>query len=149
MLEFIGNNYLWIKAFHLISAVSWMAGLLYLPRLFVYHCEVETGSDLSEKFKVMELRLIHVIMGPARIAAVLFGGLLLINLDSSAWSEGWLYIKLVFVFILFGMHDVMNKWRKDFNADINIKTQKFFRVMNEVPTIIMVVVIFCAVIKPF
>jgi putative membrane protein len=149
MIDFIQNNYLLIKALHIISVMSWMAGLLYLPRLFVYHCEAKAGSDFSQKLKIMEHRLLHIIMRPARIATVFFGGLLLIIIDASQWLEVWLYIKLVCVLILFGMHDIMNKWRKNFFEDINTKTQKFYRVMNEVPTILMIVVVLVVVIKPF
>jgi len=149
MIEFSSDVYLWIKALHIISVIAWMAGMLYLPRLFVYHCEAENGSEFSEKLKIMERRLQQVIMNPARITALIFGGLMLATFDGDQWSDTWLQIKLVFVFVLFGMHDMMNKWRKNFAADKNTKPQKFYRMMNEVPTILMIAIVIFVVVKPF
>jgi protoporphyrinogen IX oxidase len=149
MIEFSSDVYLWIKALHIISVIAWMAGMLYLPRLFVYHCEAENGSEFSEKLKIMERRLQQVIMNPARIATLIFGGLMLANFDGDQWSDTWLHIKLVFVFVLFGMYDMMNKWRKNFAADKNVKSQKFYRMMNEVPTVLMIAIVIFVVVKPF
>ena len=148
MFEISHNAYLWIKAFHIISVIAWMAGLLYLPRLFVYHCEAKQGSEFSQKLKVMEGRLLKLIMRPARISTFLFGALLLVNIDEDAWLDVWLLAKLVCVIILYGMHDMMNKWRKNFYLDINTHSQKFYRIMNEVPTILMILVTILVVLKP-
>ena len=142
------NAYLWIKALHIISVISWMAGLLYLPRLFVYHCEAENGSELSEKLKTMELRLLNLIMRPARIASLIFGAILMLSLDSEQWSSMWLLVKLACVVVLYGVHDMMRKWRMEFYMDVNIRTQRFYRVVNEVPTILMVLIVFVVVLKP-
>ena len=148
MFEISNNAYLWIKAFHIISVIAWMAGLLYLPRLFVYHCEAKQGSEFSQKLKVMEGRLLKFIMRPARISTFLFGALLLVNIDEDAWLDVWLLAKLVCVIILYGMHDMMNKWRKNFYLDINTHSQKFYRIMNEVPTILMILVTLLVILKP-
>ena len=148
MFEISNDAYLWIKAFHIISVIAWMAGLLYLPRLFVYHCEAEQGSEFSQKLKVMEGRLLKFIMRPARIFTFLFGALLLVNIDEDAWLDVWLLAKLVCVIILYGMHDMMNKWRKNFYLDINTHSQKFYRIMNEVPTILMILVTLLVILKP-
>jgi putative membrane protein len=148
VFDLANDAYLWIKALHIISVISWMAGLLYLPRLFVYHCEARNGSELSEKLKVMELRLLKLIMRPARIASLIFGGLLLLNLDNDQWYSVWLLVKLACVVVLYGVHDMMNKWRMQFYMDVNLRTQKFYRVINEVPTIFMVLIVFVVVLKP-
>jgi putative membrane protein len=148
VFDLSNDAYLWIKALHIISAMSWMAGLLYLPRLFVYHCEAENGSDLSEKLKLMELRLLKVIMRPARIATLIFGAILILNLDGDQWLSLWFLVKLGCVVLLYGVHDMMNKWRIQFYMDANSRTQKFYRVMNEVPTVLMVLIVFVVILKP-
>ena len=148
VFDLANDAYLWIKALHIISVISWMAGLLYLPRLFVYHCEARNGSELSEKLKVMELRLLKLIMRPARIASLIFGAVLLLNLDNDQWSSVWLLVKLACVVVLYGVHDMMNKWRMQFYMDVNLRTQKFYRVINEVPTVFMVLIVFVVVLKP-
>ena len=148
VFDLSNDTYLWIKALHIISVISWMAGLLYLPRLFVYHCDAENGSEFSEKLKVMEHRLFKLIMRPARIAALVFGAVLMLSLDSDQWLSVWLVVKLVCVVLLYGVHDMMNKWRVQFYTDVNLRTQKFYRVINEVPTIFMVLIVFVVVLKP-
>ena len=148
MFDLSYNAYLWVKALHIISVISWMAGLLYLPRLFVYHCEAKNGSELSETLKVMELRLLKYIMRPARIATLISGTVLVLSLDDGQWSSLWLLLKLGFVVLLYGTHDVMNKWRMQFYTDVNLRTQKFYRTMNEVPTVLMVLIILMVVLKP-
>ena len=148
VFDLSNDTYLWIKALHIISVISWMAGLLYLPRLFVYHCDAENGSELSEKLKIMELRLLKLIMRPARIATLIFGAILMLSLDSDQWLSLWLLVKLACVILLYGAHDIMNKWRIQFYMDVNLRTQKFYRVMNEVPTVLMVLIIFVVVLKP-
>lgn len=149
MIDLSSDTYLWIKALHIISVIAWMAAMLYLPRLYVYHCEAEPGSEFSEKLKIMERRLLRAIMNPAMIASLIFGGLLLANLDTDAWSDGWLHIKLLGVIGLIAIHGMMSKWRKDFAADANTRPQKFYRMMNEVPTILMIVIVIFVVVKPF
>lgn len=146
-MQFATDHYLLLKALHLIAVISWLAGLLYLPRLFVYHAGVKPGSEASEMLKVMEYKLLRYIMNPAMIAALLLGGLLL-SIPGIA-TQGWLHIKLMLVFFLFGFHGACSRWRKDFAADRNHKTVTFFRYANEVPTLIMVVVVLLAVTKPF
>ncbi|HEC90292.1 MAG TPA: protoporphyrinogen oxidase HemJ [Alphaproteobacteria bacterium] len=149
MMELSQNAYLWIKALHVISVIAWMAGLLYLPRLFVYHCGTETGSEASETFKVMERRLYRAIMNPAMVASIIFGGLLLMNLSGGGRQEAWLQLKLLAVAGLLVLHVAMGSWRRAFAQDRNRKSEKFFRVMNEAPTLLMVAIVILAVVKPF
>ena len=140
------NWYLWIKAVHIIAVISWMAGLLYLPRLFVYHADAEVGSEFSEKCKIMERRLLRAIMNPAMIVSIIAGGLLLGNQD---FSEAWLHVKLASIFGLIAMHMMMAKWRKSFEADQNTRSHMFYRYVNEGPTILMIIIVVMAVVKPF
>ncbi|MCP5368833.1 MAG: protoporphyrinogen oxidase HemJ [Hyphomicrobiales bacterium] len=147
MLDLSADAYLWIKALHVIAVIAWMAGLLYLPRLFVYHCEVAPGSEASEKFKVMERRLLRAIMTPAMLASLVLGTLLLLELD--AWSEPWLHVKLLAVALMFAAHGMMGRWRRDFAEDRNRHSQRFYRVMNEVPTLLMIVIVIFVIVKPF
>jgi protoporphyrinogen IX oxidase len=139
--------YEWLKAFHVIAVIAWMAGMLYLPRLFVYHCEAEAGSKQSETFKVMERRLLKAIINPAMIVTWLLGLWL-------AWSGGWyaspwLQAKVVLVLGLSALHGFFVRWVRDFAADRNIHSQKFYRLINEVPTIIMIGAVILVVVKPF
>ena len=140
--------YAWIKAVHIIAIIAWMAGLLYLPRLFVYHSETETGSDKSETFIIMERRLLRGIMNPAMFATFITGGLLIYSYNLSIFAEPWLIIKLSCIFALLAVHMCMAVWRQDFAKDINKRSQFFFRVMNEVPTVLMITIIIMVVIKP-
>lgn len=142
-----GETYLWVKALHVIAIISWMAGLLYLPRLFIYHCEVESGSAASEKFKVMERRLLKAIMNPAMVVAWAAG--LALAISGGLFHEGWFHVKLTLVVIMTGSHFMMMKWKNDFAADRNSKTQKFFRIANEVPTLLMIGIVVLVVVKPF
>lgn len=141
--------YLVIKSLHVVSIVSWMAGLLYLPRLFVYHCDAEPGSDKSETFKIMERRLLRAIMNPAMIASYITGILMIIEMGEGMWELGWLQIKLACVVAMTIFHMQMGKWRKDFEFDRNIRTHKFYRVMNEVPTVLMIIIVFMVILQPF
>jgi putative membrane protein len=143
------NLYPWIKALHIISVIAWMAGLLYLPRLFVYHAAAEPGSVQSETFKVMERRLLRAIMNPAMVAAYIFGILLLISSPLVDWSAGWLWIKLSMVAVLTVLHHVYGLWRKAFERDENKRTARFYKIMNEVPTVAMIVLVLMVVAKPF
>ncbi len=149
MIEFSATAYLWIKALHVISVIAWMAGLLYLPRLFVYHAAAAPGSELSETLKVMERRLLRAIMNPAMLASLLFGALLLLDRNRANWSEGWLHAKLALVVALMAMHMMMGRWRRDFAADRNTRPQKFYRIANEVPTALMIAIVISVVVRPF
>jgi len=139
--------YEWVKALHAISIIAWMAGLLYLPRLYVYHCQVALGSEQSELFKVMERRLLRAIMNPAMIASWIFGLWLMVLIE--AWTQPWFHAKLLAVVIMTGAHMAMAKWRKDFEADRNARGHKFYRIANEVPTLLMVAVVILVIVKPF
>ena len=140
--------YLWIKALHIIAVMAWMAGMLYLPRLFIYHCESDAGSRQSETFKVMERRLLRAIINPAMMAAFLFG-ILMIVANPSLLSDGWFHVKLVLVVALSAFHGFLARWRRDFAADSNRRSVRFYRIMNEVPTLFMVAIVILAVVKPF
>ena len=148
MSAFLADIYLWLKAVHLMAVISWMAGLLYLPRLFVYHCGAEPGSHASETFKTMERRLLRAIMTPAMIAAWVLGFAMLAA-EPSWFSQGWLHVKLLAVVIMTIGHMAMAKWRSDFAADRNRHSEKFYRFMNEAPALLMVVIVIMAIVKPF
>src|ERR1051325_7754411 len=142
-----GSLYLWLKAAHVIAVIAWMAGRLYLPRLFVYHCAAPVGSAQSETFKVMERRLLRAIINPAMIATWVFGLWL-------AWLGGWAYAtwflaKFVLVSAMSGVHGMLSRYRRDFAADQNRHSEKFYRIINEVPTLLMIAIVLLAVIKPF
>lgn len=145
-MSWIARNYEWIKALHVISVIAWMAGLLYLPRLFVYHCDAPPDSNRSEMLKVMERRLLRAIMNPAMIAAFVFGGLMLLVQD---WRQGWLIAKLVAVSALTVLHHLFALWRKDFAADRNTRRARFYRFMNEAPTLLMIAIVILVIVKPF
>lgn len=139
--------YPWIKALHVIAVISWMAGMLYLPRLFVYHCEAEVGSKQSETFKVMERRLLKAIINPAMIVTWLAG--LYLAWSGHWFSSGWFHGKLALVIVLSGIHGFFSRWVKDFAADRNTRSQKFYRIINEVPTVLMIGIVILVVVKPF
>jgi putative membrane protein len=141
------NLYLLFKSLHLIAVISWMAGLLYLPRIFVYHSEADHESQ-KNIFKVMERKLYNYIMMPAMLLSWLFGILLLHSLGFSVFFELWMQIKILSVIILTFYHFTLGKYLSDFAIDNNKKSSKFFRIYNEIPTIILIVVIFVAIFKP-
>jgi protoporphyrinogen IX oxidase len=141
--------YPWIKALHLVSVIAWMAGLLYLPRLFVYHAAEKIGSPTSETFKIMERRLLRAIMNPAMIAVFVFGALLLLTPGAVDWASGWIYAKLVLVAVLTILHHAMGSWRKDFAEDRNTRPARFYRMVNEVPTVLMIGIVILVIVKPF
>lgn len=148
MQEFFTQNYEWLRALHIIAVIAWMAGMLYLPRLFVYHAESAAGSDKSETFKVMERRLLKFIINPAMIASLLFGALMFVA-NPGLFSEGWMHVKLLCVVLLFAAHGALAKHVRLFASDKNIKPAKYFRILNEVPTILMIVIVIMAVVQPF
>jgi putative membrane protein len=139
--------YLWLKALHVVAIIAWMAGMLYLPRLFVYHCEAEPGSRLSETLKVMERRLLTAIINPAMVASWVLG--LWLAWDGGWLRSGWLHGKLVLVLALSAMHGFLVRWVHDLAADRNRHSQKFYRIINEVPTILMIGIVILVVVKPF
>ncbi|MCX2724819.1 protoporphyrinogen oxidase HemJ [Roseibium salinum] len=139
--------FLWIKSFHVISIIAWMAGMLYLPRLFVYHAEAEAGSVQSETFKVMERRLLKAIINPAMIAAWIFG--LWMAYELEAWRDGWFHAKFTLVFILSGVHGYFSRCVKTFAKDENTRPARFYRILNEVPTVLMIVIVILVIGKPF
>lgn len=150
MIDMLANVYLWIKALHIMSVIAWMAGMFYLPRLYVYHADAEPHGVQSETFKVMERRLMRAIINPAMIASFVFGIALLMTPGIVDWSSGWIWVKLFFVVIgLGGFHAMLSRWRKDFEADRNTRPAKFYRMVNEVPTLMMIVIVIMAVVKPF
>jgi len=148
MYELSTTAFLWVKALHIISVIAWMAGLLYLPRLFVYHVDAKPGSETSETFKVMERRLLRAIMNPAMLSSLLFGGLMLAD-SGTVWISGWLHAKLGAAFLLVVLHMMMGKWRREFAADGNTRSQKFYRYANEIPTLLMILIVIMVVLKPF
>ena len=147
MVGFLGGAYSWVLALHIISVITWMAGLLYLPRLYVYHAQATPGAEPSETFKVMERRLLKAIMNPSMIAAWILGLMLVAHLG--AWDQGWMHAKFAFVIALSAIHMAYGKWRKAFAADANSRGHVFYRVWNEVPTAIMVIVVILVAVKPF
>ena len=139
--------YDWVKAFHIIAVIAWMAGMLYLPRLFVYHSVAEQGSRQSETFKVMERRLLKAIINPAMIATWLLGIWLAWN--GGWYRAGWLQTKVVLVFVMSALHGLLVRWVRDFSQDRNRHTQRFYRIINEVPTLLLIAIVILAVVKPF
>ncbi|WP_415774788.1 protoporphyrinogen oxidase HemJ [Sneathiella sp. P13V-1] len=149
MGDFLADNYQWIKAFHIISVIAWMAGMFYLPRLFVYHVDAEVGSQQSETFKIMERRLLRAIINPAMISSFVFGIFLLLTPGIVDWNSGWIWVKLAMLFLMTGFHGSLSRWRRDFEADKNQKSAKFYRYANEIPTILMIIIVIMVVVKPF
>ena len=137
----------WFLAFHIIAVIAWMAGLLYLPRLFVYHTQTKPGSEGSERFKVMERKLLKGIVNPSMIAVWILGPLL--AWLTSAYLDLWLQIKFVLVLILSGIHGLMVRYWKDFRDDRNTHTERFYRIFNEIPALLMVLIVILVVVKPF
>ena len=148
-LDVLAGAYPWTKSFHLIAVIAWMAGLFYLPRLFVYHSQVAVGGAESELFKVMERRLLRAIMNPAMIVAWLLGITLVLTPGAVDWHGGWWHLKLLSVVLMTGFHMYLAKARKGFLADGRPKTERHWRAMNEVPTVLMIVIVVMVIVKPF
>ena len=142
------NTYLLFKSIHLIAVISWMAGLLYLPRIFVYHSENIENINSSNIFKVMEKKLFYYIMTPAMILSWIFGLLLIHNLSFSVFNELWMQIKIILVIFLTSYHFYLGRCLIDFKNDQNTKTSRFYRIINEVPTILLILIVFIVVFKP-
>ena len=143
----MGSVYEWVKVAHILSVISWMVGFLYLPRLMVYHSASEPGGEASETFKVMERRLLKAIMTPAMIASWFFGLWLVWILD--AWAEGWFISKFFLVVILTFFHGMAALWVKSFARDERSKPQRFYRIVNEIPAVIMIFIVILVIVKPF
>lgn len=149
MQAFLSEFYLWTKALHIIGVIAWMAGLLYLPRLFVYHCETAVGSSESERFKTMERKLLRAIMNPAMIAAFVFGVALLFTPGVVDWSAGWIYVKLAAVAAMTVAHHVYARWRTRFATDGERYASRVYRIANEVPAVLMIAIVVMVVVRPF
>ncbi len=149
MTEWLTLAYPWLKVLHIFFVIAWMAGLLYLPRLFVYHAEVGPESPASATFKIMERRLLRGIMNPAMILTWVFGLLLVSSPLSGGWSQPWLHAKLLLVVILTVLHHMLGRWRKDFERDANTRAPRFYRIANEVPTVLLLAIVVLVIVKPF
>ncbi|MBK1671400.1 TIGR00701 family protein [Rhodovibrio sodomensis] len=147
MTGFLGQAYIWVLILHILSIITWMAGLFYLPRLFVYHAQANPTGEPAETFKVMERRLLKAIMNPSMIVAWVLG--LALALHIGAFTQGWFHGKLLLVVIMSALHMAMGKWRKDFEAGQNKHGHKFYRIINEVPTVTLILVVILVKAKPF
>ncbi len=139
--------YDWLKALHVIAIVAWMAGMLYLPRLFVYHVDAKPGSEMSETFKVMERRLLRAIINPAMTATWVLG--LSMAWIGELWGQHWFQAKVVLVVIMSALHGFLSRWRRDFAADANRHSARFYRIVNEVPTLLLIGIVILVIVKPF
>lgn len=149
MQDMLLQNYEWLRALHIIAVISWMAGMLYLPRLFVYHVDAKKGSAQSQTFKIMERRLLKFIMNPAMGASWLFGLVMLYANPGMLQGGGWMHLKLLCVVLMSAAHGVLSKHVRVFSNDENVKSAKYFRILNEVPTLLMIVIVIMAVVQPF
>ena len=138
--------YLWVKSLHVLAVISWMAGLLYLPRLFVYHADVKAGSDTAGLFEIMEMRLYRFIMTPAMIVSWATG--LYIATSQAFWVDGWFLLKFGLVLAMSGVHGVLGRHRREFASGLNCKTSRYFRIMNEAPTLLMIFIVGLVILKP-
>jgi putative membrane protein len=138
----------WVKALHVISVIAWMAGMLYLPRLYVYHADAQKGSIQSETFKIMERRLYRGIINPAMIATFVFG-IWMIIAGLVDWSMIWPWVKAAAVILMSAFHGLLGRWRRAFAEDRNTHPSKFYRMVNEVPTLLMIIIVLMVVAKPF
>ncbi len=149
MNDILNDLYPWIKAIHIMAVIAWMAGLFYLPRLFVYHAErASIGSELDQTFQVMEEKLLRVIMNPAMIVAWA-AGLIMIGLGALDWGTVWSWVKLGSVVLMTGMHGWLGKRRKEFAAGTNTRSGRTYRLINEVPTVLMLLIVVAVVVRPF
>lgn len=147
-MEFLLGYYTTIKALHIIAVVAWMAGMLYLPRLYVYHADAAAGSELSETLKIMERRLLRIILNPAMIATWILGALMIMA-HPELLQQGWVHVKLTCLVLMQVVHAFYARWRKVFMRDENDRPAKFYRLWNEAPTVLMIIIVFMAVLKPF
>jgi len=148
-IEALAPAYPWVKALHVMAMIAWMAGLFYLPRLFIYHTQVPIGGEQSALFMKMERLLLRAIMNPAMIAAWIFGLVLVLTPGVVDWRGGWWHLKLLSVLLMTGFHMVLAKHRRLFAADQRLKTERWWRFANEVPTLLMIVIVIMVIVKPF
>ncbi|NOR61363.1 MAG: protoporphyrinogen oxidase HemJ [Rhodobacteraceae bacterium] len=147
---FLLDWYFWVKALHIISVISWMAGMFYLPRLFVYHAErAEVGSEMSETFKIMERKLMRAIINPAMTATWIFGLIMVFTPGIIDWSQIWPWVKAASVLLMSGFHGWLSVRRKEFERDENTRSGRTYRLANEVPTVLMLVIVISVIVKPF
>ncbi len=150
MGDFLQDWYFWILALHIMSVISWMAGMFYLPRLFVYHTEqAPAGSDMSEAFKVMERKLMRAIINPAMTATWIFGLLMVFTPGVIDWGSIWPWVKAVSVLLMSGFHGWLSVRRKEFERDENTRSGRSYRLANEVPTVLMIIIVIMVIVKPF
>jgi putative membrane protein len=149
MRDWLIAAYPWLKALHIVSVVAWMAGLLYLPRLFVYHADAPVRSDGAETFKIMERRLLRGIILPAAVMTMIFGVLLVAIPGVVDWRQGWIWVKLMLVLGLGVFHMLLARWSRQFAADQTPHTSRFFRLVNEIPTVALIAIVILVVVKPF
>lgn len=148
-MSWLYDAYPWVKAIHIVAAIAWMAGLLYLPRLFVYHLDTRIGAEDSERFKVMEQRLLRTIMGPAMIATFLPGAILLLVSPQLDWAAGWLWVKLAGVVALAVLHGLFASWARELAENRRNRSGRCYRIANEAPALVMAVMVVAVVAKPF
>ena len=148
-IEALAPFYLWMKAIHLMAVMAWMAGLFYLPRLYVYHSDIPTGGVESARFIKMERLLLRAIMNPAMIATWIFGILLVLTPGIVSWTAGWWHLKLVGVLLMTGFHMHLAKARRDFAEERRLHNQRYWRIVNEVPTLLMILIVIMVIVKPF
>ncbi len=141
------DDYLWMKALHIVAIIAWMAGLFYLPRIFVYHTRFAPGTETAEIFAVMEVKLLRIIMNPAMIVSILSGFYLVYVLD--AWRDGWMHAKFTAVFAMLIFHMMLGRWRRQLAAGENRHSERFYRLINEVPTVLLIAIVILVVVKPF
>lgn len=149
MAEFLSEYYLWIKSLHLIAVIAWMAGMMYLPRLYVYHTDAPVGSVQSEKFKLMEGRLLRGIINPAMILVFVLGGMLLLTPGLIDWQSWWIWLKLALVLALGGIHGLFSRWRREFATDIRTRSGLYYRIANEIPFVLMIAIVILVIVRPF
>lgn len=147
MSEMLMPYYLWLKAFHIMAVIAWMAGMLYLPRLFVYHCQTTPGTAEYERFVVMERKLMRVIINPSMGAVWILGLLLAAALD--VWNQPWFQMKFSLVIGLSAVHGALSRFRRDFEQAKNTRSERFYRIINEVPAVLMAAIVILVVVKPF
>lgn len=148
MAGWIYEHYLWMKAGHIIAMVAWMAGMFYLPRLYVYHAAAPKGGELSETLKVMERRLLRIILNPAMIATWIFGGLMLWA-NPTLMQEGWIHVKLTALLMMQIIHALLARHRKQFLRDANPHSQRYYRILNEMPTLLLFLIVVMVIVRPF
>lgn len=148
-MTWLAAAYPWVLVLHIVSVIAWMAGMLYLPRLYVYHCGREPGSEADEMLRTMERRLLRAIVNPAMCAVFVTGGLLLLTPGVVDWASGWVYAKIVLVLLLSAVHGAFAAWRRAFENGRNRRSARFYRTVNEVPTVLMIAIVILVVVKPF